>query len=225
MNPAGFDIGVVTSAWGTYGKYLPEWIKSVEAQTLKPAQVTIVDAGLDDPFPAQLALARSSLHWRWKKIKYEGMGRCRNAAVEATPTEWIMHLDADDLLKPYALSDISKFAGGADVVSIGAIRGRQEVMYRWASTEKALARQPVCFSCAAFRRSYWEQRPWIEVNDWIDSVFWVGLAHLSAKIVSTRRPGFIYRQHEDSHSRTMTPDQRAEAHAQFKRLAQEWDLP
>lgn len=224
MNAPDFNIGVVTSAWGSYGKYLPEWIESVESQTLKPARITIVDAGIDDPFPAQLRLAQCSIPWRWKKIEYRGMGNARNAAVEATPTEWIMHLDADDLLLPYALADISKCAHRADVVSIGAIRGHEEIVYRWASTERALNRQAVCFSCAAFRRSYWEQRPFIEINDWVDSVFWVGLAHLSAKIVSTRRPGFRYRQHPDSHSRNMTPDQRAEALAQYQRLAREWDL-
>lgn len=226
MKQADFDIGVVTTAWGDYGKFLPEWLASVEAQTYRPSRVTIIDAGLDDSLPIRLALARCPIPWRYKKIEYRGMGNARNAAVEATPAEWIMHLDADDLLKPYALDDIRTVAltRGADVVSIGAQRGREEIIYRWASTEKALARQPVCFSCAAFRRSFWEQRPYIETNDWVDSVFWVGFAHLSAKIMSTRRVGFVYRQHPGSHSRNMTPDQREEARAQYKRLAQRWDF-
>lgn len=224
MNVAGFNIGVVTSAWGDYGRYLPEWIESVEAQTLRPAQITIIDAGMTDSTAARLRLARCPIPWRWKKIKYAGMGRARNAAVEATETEWIMHLDADDTLFPYALADVATEAHRADVVSIGAVKDGESILHRWASTERALMGLSVCFSCAAFRRSLWERRPWIEANDWIDSAFWVGFAHLSAKIVGTRRPGFRYRTHPDSHSRNMTPDQRAEAYAQLKRLTYEWDL-
>lgn len=221
---ADFNIGVVTSAWGDYGRYLPEWIDSVEAQTVKPAKITIIDAGMTDSLAARLRLAECSISWRWKRIRYSGMGNARNAAVEATDTEWVMHLDADDTLFPYAIADIAGCADRADVVSVGAVRDGTVILHRWASTERALMGLPVCFSCAAFRRSFWERRPWIETNDWIDSVFWVGLAHLSAKITSVRRPGFHYRTHADSHSRSMTPDQRAEAFAQLKRLTYAWDL-
>lgn len=224
MNP--LNIGVVTAAWGDYGRFLPEWIESVRAQSVQPAQVTIVDAGMTDSFAARLALANAGFErYRWINLRdFRGMGHAMNAAVAATETEWILRLDADDTLLPWALADIALYSTEYDVVCLGARIGRDDVIYRWVSTEAILCHRVSCFSASAYRRSYWEQRPYIEVNDWIDSVFWVGLAHLSAKFRGTRRAGFIYRKHEGSFSRTLTPDQRTEARAQLVRLSQRWDL-
>ena len=59
-------------------------------------------------------------------------------------------------------------------------------------------------SCAAFRRELWERRPWHTHNDWVDSTFWVGLAHLGARFAGSDRPQFLYQDHPDSTSHRLT---------------------
>jgi glycosyltransferase involved in cell wall biosynthesis len=220
------NIGVVTAAWGDYGRFLPEWIESVRAQQTKPSQVTIVDAGMTESFEARHALANAGFdHYRWINLRdSRGMGHAMNTAVAATPTDWILRLDADDTLFSWALADISLYSTEYDVICLGARIGHEDVIPRWISTETVLSHRVSCFSASAYRRSYWEQRPYLEMNDWIDSAFWVGLAHLSAKFRGTRRVGFTYRRHAGSFSHTLTPDQRKEARDQLARLSQRWDL-
>lgn len=213
-----WPVGVVTSAWGAYGRYLPEWVASVAAQTVRPELVTVVDAGLDDVAPAREALEASGLEWQIVRDTYRGMGAARNRAVEATPTEWVMHLDADDVLLPHCLSDVRALAPWADVVSIGMRRGRREIVFPRVSARSALAGRHVAFSCAAFRRQMWERAPWHESNDWIDSAFWLRLARRGARFAGTERAGAIYRQHAGSFSRRLTARDRRAARAQLDRM-------
>lgn len=218
---ATWPIGVVTSAWGTYGRYLPEWVDSVAAQTVRPELVTVLDAGVDDIGPARQALEASGLEWQIVRDTYRGMGAARNRAVEATPTTWVTHLDADDVLLPHALADVRDLAPRADVVSIGMRRGRREIVFPQASTAGALAGRHVAFSCAAFRRELWEQAPWHESNDFIDSAFWLRMARAGARFAGTARAGAVYRQHPGSFSRRLSPRDRRAARDQLKRMVRE----
>lgn len=213
-----WPIGVVTSVWGNYGHHLPGWVNSVAGQTLQPEMVTIVDLGVDDTGPGREALEASNLNWQIIRDDYRGMGAARNRAVEATPTEWVMHLDADDLLFRHAIHDIAQIAPTTDVVSVGMVRGRRNHTFPRVSTRDALEGKFVAFSCAAFRRNLWEQSPWHEANDWIDSTFWVGLARRGARFAGTKRVGAIYRQHAGSFSRRMSPADRRDARAQLHRM-------
>lgn len=221
------DLAVCTSVWNDYSQYLPAWADSVAAQTTRPAQAVIVDAGCTDPAAARTAgehLTRAGIPCSILSIEYASLGGARNAAVGAASTEWAIHLDVDDLLLEHAIADVAQVADGADVVSLGAIRDGQPIVFPDITGEKILARQHGMFSCGAFRRSFWQRRPWHTHNDWVDSVFWVGLAHLGAVFTSTRRVGFVYRQHADSISHSLTPQQRRAAIRQWTRSCDNWYL-
>ncbi|MDH2392320.1 glycosyltransferase [Streptomyces sp. HNM0663] len=217
------DIGVVTTVWGPYSAYLPDWVRSVAAQTHPPAAVTILDAGAEDLAPARAALAASGLDWQIVTAPYQGMGAARNAAVAATPVPWVMHLDADDVLLPHALADTAALADRADVVAMGMWREGREHLFPQVSARQVLRGRQGCYSCAPFRRVLWQRRPWITANDWIDSAFWVGLAHLGARFAPTRRAGAVYRQHNGSYSRSMSAADRAAARSQWRRLCRGWE--
>lgn len=216
-----WPIGVVTSVWGAYGRYLPEWVASIAAQSVRPELVTILDAGVDDVGPGREALAASGLEWQIVRDSYRGMGAARNRAVEATETVWVMHLDADDVLLPHALADVRALAPWADVVSLGMMRGRREVTFPQVSARDALEGKHVAFSCAAFRRDLWERAPWHTANDWIDSALWIGFARLGARFAGTARVGAVYRQHAGSFSRRLSPADRLAARAQVERMVRE----
>ncbi len=225
--PADLSISVVTSLWGDYAKYLPEWAQSLTAQTMKPRQTVIIDAGIVDRTPldqARLHLKAHNIPCIVSRIPFNGMGAARNAAVKRTTTEWVIHLDADDTLLPHALADVAKVADTADVISLGAIKNGVEYVYPDVTAEKLLNREHGIFSCGAFRRSLWEQRPWHNKNVAVDSTFWVGFAHLGARVTSTGRPGFVYRQHRDSVSHKLTPLQRRNAQRQWRKACSTWTL-
>lgn len=227
MRPNTIDLAVVTSAWGDYAKYLPRWAESVIAQTIYPTETVIVDAGVRDRAPLEDARNRledSGIPVTIHQISFETIGGARNAATEQTSAEWIIHLDADDQLMPWALEDVASLAANADVISLGAMRDGQVYCYPEVTAEKLLARQHGVFSCGAFRRSFWARRPWHTHNDWSDSTFWVGLAHLGARFKGTTRVGFLYVQHSDSVSHRITADERAMARAQWRRACTDWTL-
>lgn len=221
------NLAVVTSCWGDYARYLPDWADSVATQTLPPAETVIVDAGCRDPGPLREAVATlesASIPCLVETIRYQSLGGARNTATALATTEWAIHLDADDMLLPHALSDVSQVADLADVVSLGAMRDGQSLVYPDITAEKILARKHGMFSCGAFRRSFWEQRKWHTHNDWVDSTFWVGLAHLGARFTSTKRVGFYYRQHADSVAHSLTPRQKHQAMEQWKTSCAQWYL-
>lgn len=221
------DIAVVTSVWGDYARYLPAWAQSVADQSFMPRQVAILDAGVSAPGPLFRALdilEHAGLDVRFGTAWYSGIGAARNAAVGLVDTEWVMHLDADDRLLPYALADVDRAHRGFDVVSLGALHQGRPRVFPDITAEGILARQHGVFSCGAFRRELWAQRPWHTRNDWVDSVFWVGLAHLGANFTSTGRVGFDYRCHDDSVSRSWSHTDRQRALKQWRDACREWTL-
>ena len=216
-------LGISTTVWGPYSRYLPVGIDSVAALTVGPDVVTVVVAGADDTGPAREALAASGLDWQIVTARYEGMGQARNTAIAATGTPWVMHLDADDTLLPYAVADAAELTDRADVVSLGALRDGQEVTFPHVSRQQILRGRLGAFSCSPYRRSLWERRPYITRNDWVDSALWVGFAHLGARFAGTRRAGFVYRQHPGSHSHTITAPEKRAAYAQLRGLCRRWE--
>lgn len=217
------NIGVATAVWGNYSQYLPDWLASLTNQQEKPDVVTIVDCGADDigiirylreslPFPLQII-----------ESDYNGFGHARNAAIEATHTEWVMHLDADDILLPNAIADAAELEPKADVVCLGAIIDGVSRTFDKVSAKRILAGYQGSMSPSPYRRELWEQRPYITNNDYVESALWVGFAHLGARFVPTARAGFVYRQHLDSHSKTLPKADKMEAIEQWKRLRTKWE--
>lgn len=213
---------MVTTVWGGYSRFLPDWVASVAVQTVRPELVTIVDAGAEGIQPYRGALAESGLEWQIITVPYAGMGHARNTAVAATPTPWVMHLDADDTLLPHALADTEALAERADVVSIGAVRDGHEVLFPAVTAARILRGHLGSLSPSPYRRELWEERPYITANDWVDSALWVGFAHLGARFAGTSRPGFVYRQHPDSHSHTISRQDKRMAVKQLQRLCRRW---
>lgn len=222
------DIAVVTSCWGNYGGWLPDWAESITRQTLHPTQVIIADMGVRDAEPLYHAIdllneAGIPAFPVWDQ--HQGMGHARNTAVAATTTEWVMHLDADDVLLPRCLRDCSQLTEEADVICIGGVRHGRVKRFPEASTKAVLNGQHCSFSCSPFRRKFWELSPFQTENDWVDSVFWVGLAHQGARFKGTTHAGFRYRDHEDSFSHKLTPSDRQAALGQWRQSCEKWQFP
>jgi glycosyltransferase involved in cell wall biosynthesis len=93
-------VSVVITTYNT-GRYLPETLESVFAQSHAPAEVIVVDDGSADD---SVARARE-FGDRVRSIPraHEGLGPARNAGVLASTGDHLAFLDSDDLWSPEAL--------------------------------------------------------------------------------------------------------------------------
>lgn len=205
------SLAVVTSCSG-YGHYLPDWAASIAAQTSRPAEVAIVVHGYA-PDREHLPRVRAILAAAGISVVIDSVddrldfGEARNRAVRLTRSEWVMHLDADDVLFPHALEDAAAIAPRADVIGFGYERfgdlaagpSNRTRLYRDHAGEAALKASAPCSGVSPFRRTFFDRSPYRlgMVGAW-DTALWIGFAKLGARFVATTRPVFGYRQHADS---------------------------
>jgi len=217
---ATLDIGIVTTVWGNYGRFLPEWAKTICNLNRQPTIVTVVIAG-ETPNNAPRIWSRQcapllngkGIPWRLFQLpKHHNMGRTRNEAVKRTHTEWIMHLDVDDGLLPHCLDDVAALSYWYDYISLGMqIQGRRRKQLLFRPTIKGIKEgRRMGTTVSPYRRSLWEQLPYLEFEEEIGSVdgaLYVGFAHLGARFVGSRRVCTIHNKWKGSFFESLTPEQ------------------
>jgi GT2 family glycosyltransferase len=84
------------------GRYLPRTLESLDRQTRRDFRIIMINDGSTDPeslsLLAHLARARPDLTIIHQENR--GLSATRNAGLRAATTEWVMPLDADDLIAP-----------------------------------------------------------------------------------------------------------------------------
>ncbi len=219
------DLAIVTSCSG-YGKYLGEWAQSiVDQDTHWPSKVCIYTHALEEDYQAAVAAMDllenagiPTIHVH-DEVRND-FGTARNMAVGlATGVEWVMHLDADDMLMKHALTDTAALMPGADVVGFGYTRSgdlasgpkNKGRVYKNGDGLEVLHHDAPCASVSPFRRKFWEQSPYrTDMEGAWDTALWIGFCRLGARFRATKRPCFWYRQHADSifNKRRLTKDWR-----------------
>jgi hypothetical protein len=209
------DLAVVTCVGGNYARYLDDWARSILAQTVKPAQVAIVDNACDDP--DEVCRVAEMVGARLVRLdRFVNYGRARNIAVSLTDCEWVQHFDCDDTMLPWALEEtaqVLKDNPDADVIQWGwkkTVDGKTETRnYRALDGLQVLKTQAKGAGPSPFRRAMWERAPYDDSLEaaW-DTGLWIGFGYLGATFRPTKRLCFDYRQHADSvfNSRTQQPD-------------------
>jgi glycosyltransferase involved in cell wall biosynthesis len=91
-------VSILTPAYNA-ASYLADTIRSVLAQTWKQVEIIVVNDGSRDE---TLAVARSFRDRRVKVIDQQNRGQSasENVAFRASQGEYVVHLDADDLISP-----------------------------------------------------------------------------------------------------------------------------
>jgi hypothetical protein len=194
-------IGLITVAWGGYGRFLPEWLEYINKSTVKPHAVTIVlgiDHGAD---VEQLKRILPTVKIITDNEPDPNYGRLANLAIKHTYTEWIMPFDADDLLLPDALSVIRNFQHEADYLCIAwKVHWAGKLLYRASPTPRELAMMKPAERSkrrinnnSPFRKSLWMLHPYEETN-WMNINFVSNLVESDARFVQVRRACIVYRQ-------------------------------
>jgi glycosyltransferase involved in cell wall biosynthesis len=139
--------GVVVPAYRA-ARFLPRCLASIEAQTLAPAAVVVVDDGSDDE-TAEIAARCGATVIRQPN---RGPASARNAGVAALATPWVAFLDADDVWKPHALArfaDAARRAPDVHVAFADYTRGdRERSRFATDRTYRAISRRPICTGIA-----------------------------------------------------------------------------
>lgn len=108
------DFSIITPSLN-YGQFLGECLESVAAQSGVKVEHLIIDGGSTDD---SRKVAASFPHANWFQEPDEGMSDAINKGFDRARGEWVMWLNADDRLRPAALSALkpSLDASAADVV-------------------------------------------------------------------------------------------------------------
>lgn len=206
------NLTIVSSCDDGYSRYLGEWASSIDDLARKPGAVRLFTHG-GDVARIQGALVIGILSDRGIDARHEheptrlDYGTARNRAVAMASTDWVMHLDADDMVMPHCLDDVAAIAPNADVVGLGYERSgdlnagpsNRTRIYSDGDGLKVLDHAAPCSGVSPFRRSFWERSPYrTDMKGAWDTALWIGFARLGARFRATKRPGFWYRQHADS---------------------------
>lgn len=217
------DIGIVTSFYNHYDRFLPQWSESISELNTKPSAVTIVVSGPDftqSNINKSIEILQScGLNPTvFYLTEHKGMGHARNEAVRLTNTAWIQYLDVDDVILKDALDIYSKYENRADVISGGlkitGDKSGKDLIFTNASRKAALAGDHVCCSHAVYKKSLWEKRPYITINDYVEQPLWLGFAQIGAEFVGTSEICTVYNTRKDGHNMSMTDEERRYARAQ-----------
>ena len=95
-----------------YGRFLPQALESVAAQTFRDWELVVVDDASADETRAVAEAFAARFPDRVRVLRHEqplGLRSCANAALEAAHGDYIMRLDADDFLDENALLVLAHF--------------------------------------------------------------------------------------------------------------------
>ena len=185
-----------------HGKYLPETLDSVMAQSFKDWECVIVDDGSTDDTEA-VALDYCKKDTRFKYIYQENQGApvACNTGFRSTSGEFILRLDADDLIaSSYVEKAVAHFMDFPET-SIVCCRGRyfgsynNPIILPEYSYETLLFNN--CFFCSIFfRRSDYDKTDGYNpnmrngLNDWD---FWITLLSPDSIVYCIDEVLFYYR--------------------------------
>jgi hypothetical protein len=117
------NVSVIIPAYNA-AKWLGAGVASVRGQTLPADEIIIVDDGSSDG--TDLLCRDFGSDVLYLRRENGGLAAARNSGVEASSGEWLLFLDADDVLLPNALQDLLRTAEASDAgVVYGFVLQRQ----------------------------------------------------------------------------------------------------
>lgn len=195
------------------GKYLPEAVDSVLSQTYRDFEVIIVDDASTDLVTRQVLATYLHPQIRIVHTPHNmGVAAARNEGIGATKGEFVLPLDADDVIaesyleKAVALFDLRPDIGivYSNAEFIGEKCGCWELPPF--SVERMLT-ENLIFSAALFRRADWERSGGYcssMTSGWEDWDFWLTLLSLGVQVGKLPDTLFKYRIRTDSRDRSIS---------------------
>ncbi len=195
-------------------EYIAEAVESVRRQTLTDWEMWVVDNGSTDD-GAAIVRRIAETDGRVRLLDFaraQGPGAARNCGLNAATGNWVLFLDADDLIEPeYLASRLASTAGQPEVDVVAGpwqefLDGRPEALQRreppaWRQSILRLTDKIIGFApwppLAALVRRAWlgGERLWQEELDRVqseDTAFWFRVLH-GARLAWSDADGARYR--------------------------------
>lgn len=119
------SIGIATSMYNYYDRYLERWIKSICKSNIRPDKIVICQAG--KKYNAEkiaknlLILEYNNINYEFIQVDFKDMGTARNTAINVLNTKWVMYLDVDDELLKNGLKYVSRHINKSYDVIVGGM--------------------------------------------------------------------------------------------------------
>lgn len=182
-------------------RFVGETLHSVLASSYADIEVVCVDDGSTDNSAAIVqTVADADSRVRLIRQSNSGVCRARNAGVAASCGEYILPVDADDLLMPQFIADAVKVLNADPEVKVVVPSGEffGERTGRWhlkPYSPRLLARKNMIPATAMYRRSdYYRTEGYCpEVKAREDWEFWIAMLKEGGKVVTLPEIGLRYR--------------------------------
>jgi glycosyltransferase involved in cell wall biosynthesis len=186
---------MVTSFYNGYDKFLNNWVLAILNSEVMPDEVVLVISG-DDYDETNIDNARlllnNKINYQIIKIPHKCMGNARNAGVKVASNEWVLYLNVDDTITENAIRDIKEnLSDDIDILTGSMLwvdhfnkkTSMQETYVRkYQITRESIMNGGITNDHSTYRKSLWEQSPYIEYSGDIDMAFWLGLVQAGARI-------------------------------------------
>jgi glycosyltransferase involved in cell wall biosynthesis len=217
---SGWEAGIsVVVTCHNYGHYLHRCLGSIEAQTLAPERVVVVDDASEDATSKVAATFSESLpDMVFARVDFRNANRTRNHGFDLTASEQVVFFDADNEMGPLFLERLSHSlstdpsAAFAYCDRINVLEGDAESLPEppghWQSQPfdaSALKRANYIDMASLVRRGSFpgfdEALPMYQ--DWD---LWLSIVGLGGKGIYVPEPLFRYRVHDNSLGHRTDPD-------------------
>ncbi|PIE59875.1 MAG: hypothetical protein CSA32_01815 [Desulfobulbus propionicus] len=188
------------------GKSLGETLASVFRQSFQEIEIIVVDDGSDDAETSRIIKELDHSLIRTVVTGNMGLAAARNNGICAAKGQYILPLDADDLIGPHYVQDavdtLEKDTELGIVYCRAVLFGAVEA--EWQLPEFSLKRMlqdNIIFCSAFFRKSDWETVGGYNeslIYGWEDYDFWLRLLELGRKVHRLPLVHFFYRVSADS---------------------------
>lgn len=206
-----------------HGAYIGKTIASVLRQTYQDIEIIVVDDGSDDDCTRIVLEALEEDRVRVLHTENHGLATARNIGIKAASGEFILPLDADDLIaSEYIAQSTAILQQNSD---LGIVYCRAQ-LFGAVETEwllppyslKEMLLDNVIFCSALFRKSDWEAVGGYDpgmIYGWEDYDFWLSLIERGRQVYQIPEILFSYRVASDSMVRSKERWQKV---AMFKRI-------
>ena len=199
-----------------HGEFLLETLDSVQAQTFDDYEVVIVDDGSTDPATCTLLRNLNSPKVKVIHTQNQGVSAARNRAIAEAIGEYILPLDADDMIaSTYLEKAVAVLDARPDVAVVFGERlmfGEREGIFPLPDYEpRRLLTENLIYPAAMFRKTDWQKvGGYCEamVHGWEDWEFWISMSKLGRNIVKLPEVLFLYRVRSSSRDHSLNLKQK-----------------
>lgn len=198
-------ISVVITAYN-YGRFLDDCIQSVLDQSVKAHEIIVVDDESTDD--TREVCAKYPVKYVWQKNK--GLSGARNTGISAATGQFIMCLDADDMLRKDALKEHLELADENSVVTCGLMWfGNETGTFRpEGATLESLKQRNTVYCNSVFPKTAWLKVKYDEsdtmrlgLEDWL---YWIELAQAGYTFKTGNYIALLYRKHGNNMTKATT---------------------